>query len=152
MIKLLKGYSIPSSVGVTKKLTQQYVGSFRIIERVDRLAYKLDIPNDWRIHLVFCVAQLEPALSPAEDFFQRPRPQHPPSVFVEGDTDHNKSFEIEHLLNKRTVKKGRGLAIEYLVRWIGYGPEWDRWYNIKDLDNAADLVQAYEEGLAQQGR
>lgn len=30
MLKLHKGYLIPFSVGVTKKLTQQYVGPFRI--------------------------------------------------------------------------------------------------------------------------
>lgn len=34
MLKLHKGYSIPSSVGVTKKLIQQYVGPFQIVERV----------------------------------------------------------------------------------------------------------------------
>ena len=70
-------------------------------------------------------------------------------MFVEGDTDRNKSFEIERLLNKHIVKKSKGLAIKYLVRWTGYGPEWDRWYNVKDLDNTVDLVQVYEEGLAQ---
>ncbi len=123
MIKLLKGYSIPSSVGVTKKLTQQYVGPFRIIKRVGCLAYKLDIPNDWRIHPVFSVAQLEPAPSPTEDPFQRPRPQHPPSVFVKSDTDYHKSFKIERFLNKRAVKKDRGLAIECFVRWTEYGPK-----------------------------
>ena len=69
-------------------------------------------------------------------------PQQPSSVFVEGDTNRQKSFEIDRLLNRRTVKKGKGLAIKYLVRWTGYGPEWDRWYNVKDLDNAADLVRA----------
>ena len=46
MLKLYKGYSIPSSAGVTKKLTQQYVGPFRVLEKVGRLAYKLDIPLD----------------------------------------------------------------------------------------------------------
>ena len=152
MLKLHKGYLIPSSIGVTKKLTQQYVGPFQIVEKVGRLAYRLDVPSDWRIHPVFSVAQLEPAPDPAEDPFQRPRPQHPPLVFVEGDTDKHKSFEIDRLLNKRTIRKGRGLAIEYLVRWTGYGPEWDRWYNIKDLDNATELVEAYEKGLTQRGR
>ena len=116
MLKLHKGYSIPSSVGVTRKLTQQYVGPFRILEKVSRLAYKLDVPNDWRIHPVFSVAQIEPAPDLSKDPFYRPRPQQPPSVFVEGDTDHHKSFEIDRLLNKRTVRKGKGLAIEYLVR------------------------------------
>ena len=76
----------------------------------------------------------------------------PPAMFVDDDTDASKSFEVERLLHKRTVKKGKGRAVEYLVRWTGYGPEWDRWYNIKDLDNAADLVHDYEEALAQRGR
>lgn len=56
MLKLYKGYSILSSVGMTKKLTQQYVGPFRIIEKIGRLAYKLEVPGDWRIHPVFSVA------------------------------------------------------------------------------------------------
>ena len=123
MLKLHKGYSIHSSVGVTKKLTQQYVGPFRILEKIVRPAYKLEVSNEWRIHPVFSVAQLKPAPAPSKDPFHRPRPQQPPSVFVEGDTDHQKSFEVDRLLNRRTVKKGKGLAIKYLVRWTGYGPE-----------------------------
>ena len=152
MLKLHKGYSILSSVGVTKKLTQQYISPFKIVEKIGQLTYKLKLPNDWRIHPVFSVAQLEPAPDPSKDPFHQPRPQQPPSVFVEGDSDKHKSFEIDRLLNKRTVRKGRGLAVEYLVRWTGYGPEWDRWYNIKDLDNTANLVRDYEEALAQRGR
>ena len=76
----------------------------------------------------------------------------PLAVFVDGDTDASKSFEVERLLNKQTVKKGKSRAIEYLVRWKGYRPEWDRWYNIKDFDNAADLVHDYKEAFAQRGR
>ena len=152
MLRLHQGYSIPSSAGVTKKLTQQYVGPFRIIERVGRLAYKLKIPDDWRIHPVFLVAQLEPALEPSNNPFRHLHPHYLPSVFVDGDTDNLKSFEIDRLLNKRTIKRGKGLTIEYLIRWTGYSPEWVRWYNVKILDNAAELVREYEEGLAQRGR
>lgn len=46
MFKHHKGYSIPSFVGVTKKLTQQYVGLFQLVERVGQLAYKLKVSND----------------------------------------------------------------------------------------------------------
>ena len=116
------------------------------------MAYRLEVPNDWKIYPVFSVAQLEPALDPSKDPFHRTRLEQPSSEFVEGDTDKHKSFEIDRLLNKRTVRKGKGLATEYLMRWTRYGPEWDRWYNVKDLDNAADLVRAYEEGLTQRGR
>ena len=151
MLKLHKGYSIPSSVGVTKKLTQQYVGPFRIIEKIGCLAYKLEVPGDWRIYPVFSIAQLEPALAPSKNLFHRPRPQQPPFVFVEGDTDSHKSFELDRFLNKRIVKNGKGLAIEYLVRCTGYGPEWHRCYNVKNLNNTVNLVRAYEEGLTQRG-
>ena len=151
MLKIHKSYSIPSSVGVTKKLTQQYVGPFQIVKRIDWLAYRLEVPNDWRIHPVFSVAQLEPAPDLSKDPFHRSHPEQPPSVFVESDTDKHKSFEIDRLFNKRTIRKGKSLVTKYRVRWTGYDPEWDRWYNVKNIDNAVDLVRAYEEGLTQRG-
>ena len=116
MLRLHKSYSIPSSVGVTKKLIQQYVGPFRIVKKIGRLAYKFDVPSDWKIHPIFFVAQLKPAPDPGKDPFQRSRPQHPPSVFVKGNTDRHKSLKIDRLLNKQTIRKSRRLAIEYLVQ------------------------------------
>ena len=148
MLRLHKGYSIPSSTSVTKKLTQQYVGPFCVFEKVGRLAYKLNIPFDWRVHPVFLVAQLKPASSPTNDLFHCLRPHMAPAIFVNGDINATKSFEVDCLLNKQTVKKGRGRAVEYLVRWTGYGPEWDRWYNIKDFDNATNLVHDYKDAFA----
>lgn len=56
ILKLHKGYSILSSVGVTKKLIQQYVGPFRVLEKIVRFTYKLDMPYNWRVHPVFLVA------------------------------------------------------------------------------------------------
>ena len=71
------------------------------MEKIGRLAYRLDVPPDWRIQPVFSVAQLEPVPPPSEDPFGRPFSSNPPPVFVEGDTDKVKSFEVERLLNKR---------------------------------------------------
>lgn len=70
------------------------------MEKISRLAYRLDIPPDWRIHPVFSVAQLEPAPPPAEDPFRKSFPSNTPSVFIESNIDNVKSFEIEKLLNK----------------------------------------------------
>ena len=69
MLKLHKGYLIFFSIKVTKKLTPQYIGPFQIVEKVGRLASKLDILGDWRIHLVFSLAQLESALDPTKNPF-----------------------------------------------------------------------------------
>ena len=96
-----------------------------------------------RIHPVISVAHLEPATNPDLDPYYRPRPQleHPLPVMVDGEPE----FDIERLLQKRRVRRGRGWSTEYLVRWSGYGPEDDAWYNVKDLVNAAELVSKFEE-------
>lgn len=106
--KTTQGNSIPSSVRVTKKLTQQYVGTFLILERVGCLAYKLDVPSNKKIYPVFSIAQLELAAALASNFFHRLRLLQPSSVFMDGNTDVFKSFEIHRLLNKRTIKKKKG--------------------------------------------
>lgn len=147
LLKLHKGYSIPSTIGVTKKLTQQYAGPFKVLAKVGRLAYKLKIPTHWTIHPVFSIAQLEPCPPPEDDPFKRSRPDHPSHVHVDGDTPNYLSYEIERLLNKRIIKKGRGMTTQYLVRWRGYGPEWDKWFSVNNLDNAKDLIKDYEEAI-----
>ena len=106
-----------------KKLTQQYISPFQIVEKVDWLAYKLDIPNDWTIHPIFSVAQLEPAPNLTKDPFKCLRPQQTLLVFVDSDSDKHKSFDIDRPFNKWTIQKGRRLAVEYLVRKTGYSPE-----------------------------
>lgn len=46
ILKFHKGYSIFSSIAMTKKLTQQYVNPLWIVEKISRLVYKLDILSD----------------------------------------------------------------------------------------------------------
>lgn len=104
LLQLHKGYSIPATMGVTKKLVQQYVGPFQILGKIGRLAYKLNISVDWKVHTVFLVAQLEPSPSLNLDLFSRPFLSQPLLVFVNGNTNTLKLFEVEKLLNKRLVK------------------------------------------------
>ena len=61
-------------------------------------------------------------------------------MFVEGDTDKVKSWEVERLVDKREVARG----VEYLVRWKGWGEEHDVWRSLPELGNAMDLVRDYE--------
>lgn len=44
LLRFHKGYTIFSTVGITRKLVQQFVEPFRVIEKIRRLAYKLRIP------------------------------------------------------------------------------------------------------------
>ena len=148
LIRLHKGYKIPSTAKVTHKLGQQYVGPFPVLQKVGQLAYRLDVPNTWPIHPVFTIAQLEPSPPPSEDPYRRPRPDHPDSVQVEGDTEEYKSWELDRLLSKRIIPIGRArtMVTQYLARWKGYGPEHDEWLSEQKLSNARELIDDYERG------
>jgi hypothetical protein len=123
---------IPDTKTLGPKLSRQRTGPFKILERVGRLAYRLELPLHWRIHPVISIAHLEPA---KEDPFDRPVPNHPDAVFSD-------EWEIERIVNKRIRRtKGGKHATEYLVRWTGYGPEYDQWYKEKDLSNAREAIK-----------
>ena len=111
-----------------------------MLERVGKLAYRLEILPIWKIHLVILVVRLEPAINPMEDPYQRLRLEHPgpvePEDNVKPTRDH---YGVEKLLSKRT---GQGQT-QYLVKWLGYGPKHDVWYDITNLDLAKDLVNKY---------
>jgi hypothetical protein len=138
-LRLHKGYSIPTVVN--KKLSPQYAGPFEILERIGRLAYRLKLPPHWEVHPVISIAHLEPY---HKDAFNRPRPDHPDTIFVEGDGDGYQSFEVERLIDKRVVTRRGKQEIDYLVRWKGYGPEYDLWYHKALLANCQELVNDYE--------
>lgn len=66
---------------------------------------------------------------------------------MEGDTESWESFELERLLNRRIIRRGRNATptTQYLARWKGYGPQYDTWLSLKELGNAGDLIKEYDE-------
>ena len=65
LLRLHRGYSIPSAP--SSKLDQQFIRPFKVLEKVGRLAYRLDILPHWKIHIIFIIAMLEPSLAPGSD-------------------------------------------------------------------------------------
>lgn len=67
-LRLQKVYSIPAEPN--QKLGRQRARSFKVIERIGKLVYKLEVSGHWRVHNVISVAHLEPA-APGEDPYSR---------------------------------------------------------------------------------
>ena len=42
------------------KLQKRYVGPFKVIQKINRAAYRLQLPNDWSMHSVFHISLLKP--------------------------------------------------------------------------------------------
>ncbi len=141
LLRLHKGYDIPATKTIGKKLSQQYVGPFRVLERIGRLAYRLEVPDDWVLHPVFTIAQLEPCPDPATDPYGRERPTHPGPVSTERDDIPNDEWEVTRVIDKRVTGRGK---TQYLMRWQGHEAHYDRWRNEEDIF-AEELIKEYEE-------
>jgi hypothetical protein len=141
-INLHEGYRIPGTKG--KKLGIQRIGPCTVLRRVSPLAYELEIPSNWRIHPVISITHLEPAPH-GKDPYDRKDNDHPPPL-EEGDPNAEwREFSIETLLDRRHRRYGKGKKIlEYLVKWEGYGPEFNEWYGEDLLDGSIELMLEYE--------
>ena len=139
-LNLGHGYSQPDQKG---KLARRRTGPFKVLERVGRLAYRLEIPEPFgRIHDVVSVTHLEKAPRDADPYGRQP--SEPGPIETDGDTDEYKSYEVERITAKRTVKRRGKLTPQYRVKWIGYPDIWNEWYDKEQLSNCMELVEEYE--------
>ena len=125
VLRLYNGYDILATKITGQKYRQQVVRPFRVLERVGRLAYRLDLLDYQNLHLVFTIAQLEPRPDPATDLYHRPRPDNPEAIHTERD-DLPAKWEVERILDKRVLRRGRDFSTQYLIRWKGYESHEDR--------------------------
>lgn len=145
-LRLHKGYRLPGDPN--HKITEQRAGPFKIVRRQGRLAYELKLPSHWKIHPVISVAHLIPAPKGKDPYNRHIVEGREPVDGVEGDTDEWKSWELERIVDRRTVKRGRTNVVEYLVKFKGWGNHENQWYPNELLFNAQDMVTEYEARLA----
>ncbi len=114
----------------TAKLLPKFAGPFRVLEKIGQAAYKLLLPESMKIHDVFHVGLLEP-------YHADGRCQPPPvTLFLDGDVQ----YEIESVL---AVREARHNKKQFLVKWLGYGPEHNTWEPEANLTNCSEVLQTF---------
>ena len=117
--------NLPLKIG-TRKLAAIWAGPFAVIQIVGQVAYRLELPEDWRIHNVFHVSQLKRVLGTVtrED-----------SLLVDGGEE----FEVEEIVGMRMVKGAK----QYLVKWKGFEDFNNTWVAEMELENAQQAIRDY---------
>ena len=126
------------STRLTKKLSERYLGPFKVIGKPGTHSYLIKLPNHLRtIHPVFHVSQIKPV--PLSNIPNRVNPPPPPI-----EIDSNLEFEVAKILDSKLDRR-RSKPLLYLVRWSSYEgtPDKQSWMPAADLDNAAELVSDF---------
>ncbi|KAL0173002.1 hypothetical protein M9458_033313, partial [Cirrhinus mrigala] len=98
-----------------RKLSPKFVGPFTIVEQINPVTYRLQLPPHYRIHPTFHVSLLKPFHDPLLVSTEPGEEEPPPPIVVEEGT----IYKVKEILDSRR----RGGKLEYLLDWEGYGPE-----------------------------
>jgi hypothetical protein len=144
LLRFHKDYNIFVTKILERKLSQQYVDSFKMLEKIENLVYRMNVSQDWRIHSVVSIAQLESMPNSITDSFSRSRSIESKSIEMKSDTNRVKFFEIERLIDRRITTRRE---IEYLVRWKDWKSQYDEWRNVLELQNVKKLIDEYNHNM-----
>jgi hypothetical protein len=118
-----------------RKLREKFLVTFKILEHIGKMAYKLDIPASIAIHPVFPIKSLKPAS--CNPLHLQPQFHRPPSLVVKGQEE----YEVKVILNSQHTASG---TLEYKVRRVGYHtPTWE---SAKDVQRSKLLPAQYLAG------
>ncbi|XP_071683515.1 uncharacterized protein [Lolium perenne] len=122
----LQPYAQASVVNMSyPKLAYKFFGPFKVLERIGKAAYMLELPANSKVHDVFHVSQLK-EFHPYYTQVFATLPKLPSLDSV--DT------EPEAILDRRLVKKGNVAVPQVLIKWLGIpadSPTWEDWEVLK---------------------
>ena len=116
----------------TEKLTERFVGPYRVKEIISLNTVKLELSSTVKIHPVVNISRVQLYVGQVEG----QRKEQPAPVTIEGEEE----WEVERILNKRKVR-GKD---KYLVHWKGFTVKSDTWEGRENLENAKEAIKEFE--------
>ena len=116
----------------TEKLTERFVGPYKVKRIVSTNAVELKLPSIIKIHPVVNVSRICKYVGQVKG---QKKEQLAP-VIIKGEEE----WEVERILNKRQVR-GKN---KYLVCWKGFIAESDTWEGRENLKNAKETIKEFE--------
>ncbi|KAF8641973.1 hypothetical protein AX16_009768 [Volvariella volvacea WC 439] len=121
---------------ITKKLAPKREGPFTITKVLSPVTFRLELPEQWKIHDVFHASLLTPY---RENKVHGPNFLTPPPDII----NDKEEWEVENIIKHRWIGPKRKRQVEYLIAWKGYPSSENRWEKEELLKNAPDILQNY---------
>nr|GEV36446.1 Ty3/gypsy retrotransposon protein [Tanacetum cinerariifolium] len=106
------------------KLSRRFFGPFKVLEKIRKVAYRLDLPTGSRIHPVFHVSLLRPSQGD-------PNPSTIP--LPDKIIDDIPVLQPEEILDHRTVHKNGMPNHQVLVKWKGRDLSKSTWETADEI-------------------
>ena len=123
-----------------KKLTEHFVGPYKVKGIVSSNTIELELPKSIKIHPVVNISRVQlykPQVEGQKKILPKP-------VIIEREEE----FKVEKILNKRIVQGKE----KFLVRWKGYTVEEDTQESRENLENMKELVEEFEREYGEEAK
>ena len=121
----------------TKKFAARWLGPFAILQRINGLAYSVELPADWRCHNTINIGYLKPFRESQK--YSRTLPRQQTTTQPARDF----SGDVEVLDSRRLTRRGRSHR-EFLVKWKGERqPQWVSEETLKASLNEEDAAALF---------
>ena len=119
----LEGHHLRTNQPTTKLAPRRH-GSFKIVQVMSPVNYRLELPMQWSIHPVFHIDLLTP---------HRETPTHGPNYLhpLPDLVDREEEYKVEKILDSQQFSRRRKL--QYLVKWKGYPDSENQWVDKDDV-------------------
>lgn len=107
------------------KLAAKYFGAYKVLERIGKVAYKLDLHAETKVHPVFHVSLLKNHIGNAAVQTQLPLM----------DVDGTIMKEPIAILDRRMTKKKGRVIMEVMIQWRNSFPEDAMWETFQDIQD-----------------
>ena len=119
------------------------MGPFQVLETIGEQAYRLALPETWKIHPVFHVSLLRD--------WKAADVQEDQPVSQEDAPDVEEPYlEIEKILRWRKIKRNKKIIKEYLVLWKNFPVEEASWIQANQLSHLEQLQDYIKEDQPQE--
>lgn len=124
------------------KLDNRWLGPFKVAAKVNDNAYKLHLPESYRIHDVINVEYLKPFYTSEEASTSQLQPtQSPVSDIVLDDN----GYTYEAILDERMVKDKQGITSKhYRIKWIGWPIGDSTWEPAAEVESDPAFTTMYD--------